>query len=306
MTFLLPIGLIALLALPLIALLHLIQRRRDRVRVPSLEIWRDLQRERAQRRPRRLPLTLLLLLHLFLAALLGLALGQPLLEALQEEATHTAIVIDTSTSMAATDESPDRLTAAVSEARRVIGSLRGGDSAALIELSAQPRILAQGDGADSAALLRALDRLTAAGSDGDLRAALNLAQATAPADVRSRTVILTDAALRAPESLDVAGDVEWRVFGEGADNVAIVAFAARPLRNGQHQLYARVANLGTTPIARTLWLISMESAPPASRCDSRRAARPNGAGHCPPERNAPRRHSRAATHSRSTIARRWC
>ncbi|MBV9792157.1 MAG: hypothetical protein JOZ51_28485, partial [Chloroflexi bacterium] len=52
----------------------------------------------------------------------------------------------------------------------------------------------------------------------------------------------------------IAGDVSWETFGSSADNVAIVAFAARPLRNNQQQLYARVANLGQQPIARTLYL----------------------------------------------------
>jgi Ca-activated chloride channel family protein len=254
MTFLLPIGLLALLTLPLIALLHLIQQRRQRQRVPSLQIWRDLQRQTIQQRPRRLPLTLLLLLHLLLALFLAIALGQPLLATIRGQATHTVIVLDTSTSMAATDESTNRLEAAKAEARRLIQNPARGDSAALIELNGQPRIVGQSIGNDTSALLHQLDRMAAGGPDGDLGRALNLAQATAQPNAALQVVVLTDAALRAAATPTIAGEVRWRVFGGDGNNVAIVAFAARPLRNGQQQLYARVVNLGTQPIARTLYL----------------------------------------------------
>ncbi len=254
MTFLLPLGLFALLTLPIIVLLHLIRQRRNRVRVPSLQIWRDLQLTTAQRKPRRLPLTLLLLLQLLLAGLLAVALAQPLIEIVRRVPEHTAIVLDTSTSMSAVDEAPDRLGAARLEARSIIDGLRSDDSVALIELGARPAVLARGQGRDTIAVSRELDRVVAGGRDGDLHAALDLAQATARPGAGLRVVVLTDGALDAATPPPVAGEVEWRVFGDNADNVAIVAFAARPLRDGRQQLYARVANLGSTPIARTLHL----------------------------------------------------
>src|SRR5919198_2765146 len=102
MTFLIPIGLLALLSLPIIIVLHLLRERRRRVTVPSLLHWLDVPRRREGERIRRLPLTLLLLLHLLIAGLLGLALGQPQLTgAPNNAARQTAIVLDTSTSMAA-------------------------------------------------------------------------------------------------------------------------------------------------------------------------------------------------------------
>ncbi len=254
MTFLLPIGLLALLTLPLIVLLHLIQRRRVRQRVPSLELWRSLQSTTTERRPRRLPLTLLLLLHLLLAALLAVALAQPLLRIALGHATHLAIIVDTSTSMAATDGQPNRLDDAKRAAHDLLGELQRGDRATLIELGEEPVVLAQADGPDTAVLLQQLDGLAAGGPDGDLDRALALAQSTAQPRMATRVVVLTDLALQATTTQPVAGQVEWRTFGGEADNTAIVAFEARPLRSGEHQLYARVANYGTAPIARTLQL----------------------------------------------------
>src|SRR5436190_12296422 len=105
MTFLLPLGLLALLTLPVILLLHMLRERRRRVAVPSLLHWQNLPRKREGERIRRLPLTLLLLLHLLVAALIGLALGRPQLAgALGGGARQTVIVLDTSTSMATRED----------------------------------------------------------------------------------------------------------------------------------------------------------------------------------------------------------
>src|ERR671926_1699852 len=102
MTFLIPLGLLALLSLPLIIILHLLRERRRRVAVPSLLHWLNIPRRPEGERIRRLPLTLLLLLHLLIAGLLGLALGRPQLPGTPSgTARQTAIVLDTSTSMAA-------------------------------------------------------------------------------------------------------------------------------------------------------------------------------------------------------------
>src|SRR4051794_32560460 len=101
MTFLLPLGLLALLTVPLIVLLHLIRQRKRRVTVPSVLHWLNVPQTRSGERFQRLPLTLLLLLHLIVAALLGLALGRPQISsALSGRVQQIAVVLDTSTSMA--------------------------------------------------------------------------------------------------------------------------------------------------------------------------------------------------------------
>src|SRR5215208_5705787 len=128
MTFLLPLGLLALLTLPVILLLHLLRERRRRVAVPSLLHWQNLPRRPEGERIRRLPLTLLLLLHLLVAGLLGVALGQPQLAgAPNNAARQTAIVIDTSTSMAAGAGTTTRFAQAQTRARVLLRELRPGD-----------------------------------------------------------------------------------------------------------------------------------------------------------------------------------
>src|SRR3954466_549167 len=133
MTFLVPLGLLALLTIPIILLLHLLRERRRRVAVPSLLHWQNLPRKHEGERIRRLPLTLLLLLHLLVAALIGLALGRPQLAgALGGTARQTAIVVDISTSMAASDGATTRFAAARERARAALSGLGSGDRATLI------------------------------------------------------------------------------------------------------------------------------------------------------------------------------
>src|SRR4051812_37933405 len=101
MSLLFPLGLLALLLLPIIVVLHLLRERQRRGAGPSLMHWQFVPRRPAGERIRRLPLTLLLLLHLLVAGLLGLALARPQLAGALGGARQVAIVLDTSTSMAA-------------------------------------------------------------------------------------------------------------------------------------------------------------------------------------------------------------
>src|SRR5215475_9620451 len=118
MTFLLPVGLLALLTIPIIIILHLLRERRRRVAVPSLLHWQNLLYRPEGEHIRRLPLTLLLLLHVLVAGLLGLALAQPQLAGtLGGGPRQLAIVIDTTTSMAARNGATTRFAQAQERAR---------------------------------------------------------------------------------------------------------------------------------------------------------------------------------------------
>jgi hypothetical protein len=265
-TWLAPLGLLGLLALPVILLLHLVRQRRRAVRVPSLELW-TMAAAPVQRKPRRLPLTLLLLLHLLVALLLALSLGRPLLPGGAFAPTNTIILLDTSTSMAATDGgltgATTRFEAAQAAARQLLGAARKGDRIGVVTLGTTPRLLGRGGPEAADSLIGAVAELRPAGADGDLLAAINLASAAAePEDgvaLPARYVVLTDPAYGAQgaptQPITATGDLDWRVFGGPADNAAIVALAARPLRDGGQQLYARVANFGTGPAVRTLQVL---------------------------------------------------
>jgi Ca-activated chloride channel homolog len=260
MSFLAPLGLLALLALPLIVILHMLRERRRRVVVPSLLHWQQLPQRQTARRRRRPPLSLLLLLHLLAAALLALALAQPQWQlALFGGEGHTVVVIDTSTSMAAPAAgfAGTRLDAARERTRSLLNGMDAQETLTLIATSPHPQLIESVGPASTARLLPALDALRAAGTGSDFEGALTLAETVLQGRPGARIVLLSDAAL--PQSqLDrlaarpAAVPIEWFNLGNALENRALISFAARPRGTATPtQVYARVANYGEQPV-RTL------------------------------------------------------
>ncbi|MCS6881854.1 MAG: VWA domain-containing protein [Oscillochloridaceae bacterium] len=250
MSLLAPLGLLALLTLPVIVILHMLRERRRRVIVPSLLLWQLLPQSHAARQRRRLSITLLLLLHLLVAALLALALARPQWDGIGFGGQrHLALVIDTSLSMAAPAPGAggSRLDAARIRARSLLAA-SGASSATLIAAGPQAQVI-DGDAGNGARLVAALARLQPAGVGSDVAGALTLAEASLRGRPNPQIIVLTDAALPA-----LAGElatraatvpIRWETVGGELDNRAIVAFAARPRSGtGPVQVYARVANYG--------------------------------------------------------------
>jgi hypothetical protein len=259
MTFLYPLGLLALIALPIILILHLLNEQRRRARVPSLLLWQSVPRRFEGERSRRLPLTLLLLLHLLAATLIALALGRPQIPGAETaEARHTAILIDTSTSMAADDGGASRFERAIARARELVRALGPGDRATLVAAGPQPSIVASGGAGDAAVLAAALGQLRPGGTSTDLDAALTLAEAALDPQLARRLVVITDGALPEQAPRAVAAPLEWLQVGGERPNRAVVAFAARPW-GGRVQVYARIANFGGESFAGSVRLFAADT-----------------------------------------------
>ncbi|NJM06171.1 VWA domain-containing protein [Candidatus Gracilibacteria bacterium] len=173
MSFLAPLGLLALVSLPIILLLHLMRERRRRVVVPSLLIWQLLPQRQDSQRRRRLPVTLLLLLQLLAAALLAFALAQPAwIAQLFVGEQHIAVIVDTSTSMAATVGGQSRLDAARARVRGLVGELGPGDTLTLVTAGPQPALIGTANQEQAASLLAALNTQRATGTGSDMPGAL--------------------------------------------------------------------------------------------------------------------------------------
>ena len=258
MTLLWPIGLLALLALPLIIVLHLLRERRRRVVVPSLLHWQNLPQRQTAQRSRRLPLTLLLLIQLLAAALIALALARPQLGNFFGSTRQLAIVLDTSTSMAAREGSRTRFAQAQSRARTALNSLGSGDRAILVAAGTTARVLATGTGADIPALLATLDTVQPGGTGTDFTGAFTLAQAAFAGQARREILVLTDngpSTTAVPAS--VAAALSWQQLGTAQPNRAIVVLAARAW-GAQVQVYARLANYAPTPFSARIALYADE------------------------------------------------
>ena len=274
MSVLVPLGLAALVALPIVVLLHM-RHTTPLVRpVPTLRFWLAAEPERTERtRFMRPPLSLLLLLHLAIAALLAAALVRPVatgawaaLGALRTEPQHLILLLDGSTSMVATDTPSGR--SRYEEARAAAGerlaTLREGDVATLMLLGTRTATFGATDAASLRALRDRMGRLDPPGGRADLDAAIALARDLRLPDLEDRVVVLSDGAvaadpgtvadLGAPVDLALVGGA---VTGQAADNVAVVDLSARatPSNPDLLELYARVVNFGASEVAAPVVLI---------------------------------------------------
>ncbi|NJP07630.1 MAG: VWA domain-containing protein [Chloroflexaceae bacterium] len=249
-----PLGLAALISIPIIVFLHLRRERLPRVMVPSLLLWQNLPRPRQGQNNRRLPISLLLLLHLLAALLIALALTHPQwLGVFATGEQHRALLIDTSTSMAAESGfAQTRLDQARDYARNLINTMGEQDTFALVEVGTQARLLAAGGRQHQATLLAALDELQAGGTGSDIANGMILGQVALETirDTEStgeqKMVVITD--LERPVNSTLPPEqVDWmRIEGQPA-NRAIIALEARSRSadaSAGYTVFARVANYG--------------------------------------------------------------
>ena len=234
-----PLGLIALLGVPIVVALHLFRRRFEPQRVSALFLWQSGRPTAAAgRRRERLTTSPSFWSELLLALLLGLAFAGPRgCGALS--ARHLVVVLDGSASMAAGDEQQPSAAALVrEELRRAIDSLPTGSRVTLVESGPTPRIIAGPATFPAEALERLLEFTPRAGRH-DLGSAAALALELAGGDA---VTLYTDRLV--PDALPE--EVGIVALGSPRENLAIVRatrLAAQDGAPGEDEVLATVANL---------------------------------------------------------------
>ena len=265
-----PLGLAALIGIPLVVLLHMRRTTPRELPVPTLRFWLMAVREEAERtRWRRPPITPLLLLHLLIVAALGFGLTRPATSevfaglAARSELRHTILLIDGSTSMAATDAADGtRFTAAKDAAVAELDDLREGDVASVLLLGTSLTTFAASDAGGFARLREQLAGLDQPGGRADLDAALDLVHDLLLPGLENSVVLITDGALAVDPGVvaDLGAPIRLvQVGGEGGAqpaNIAITELAARaaPDNPNQRQLYVRIANFGPAEVTAPVLL----------------------------------------------------
>ncbi|MCS6836395.1 MAG: BatA and WFA domain-containing protein [Anaerolineae bacterium] len=255
MSLLAPLALLGgLLALPIIALYFLRQRRRP-LPVSSLLLWqRALEDRAANAWWQRFQRHLLLWAQLVALASIVLALARPALPQASAVSGRSVFLIDVSASMGARQGSTTRWQSALDEARRLLSTLDmgAGDEALLVAVDDQARPLTARS-ADLALLNAALDAASAqtplrpAAQDA-WQSAFSLVQAEAQgASAAFRWFILSDGGL--PDELALPANLpapQFITIGQDAPNLAISALALRP-QGQQVRAFLRVVNEGPLP-----------------------------------------------------------
>jgi hypothetical protein len=259
------LGVIFAIGAGVVTLLYLLRMRRRQVVVPFAALWEQVTRESETRRLwRKLRRLVSWLIQLLLLALVCLALGDPRPEVWLRDPATTAIVIDTSASMAAVadEQGNTRLELALERARAEVEALGPVDRALIITAGSEVSVPAPITG-DAGTLLRALDEGVRVGpGEADLARALLLARNALEGRSTPRILVLTDGALdvaggaalqRCAALSEREGEAACEVLPIGVDhevgNVAITAFAARryPSNRDKVEVLVEVQNLGKQP-----------------------------------------------------------
>lgn len=269
--FLLPIGLVALAAIPAVIIFHMRHSTPESRPVPTLRFWLAAQEEQTDRtRFRRPPLTLLLLLHVLIVAAVAFALTRPVTAdawaelGLRTEPKHVIVLLDGSSSMGATDtpSGRTRFEEARDFALERVDDLREGDVATILVLGTRVTSFEASDTSQFPQLRARIAGLNPPGGRADLNAAFDLAKDLLLPRLEDQVVLLTDGALTiAPESAAaLAAPVELVTVGStgvglASGNAAITEIAARAAPGGeQQQLLVQLANFSTEPITAPLVL----------------------------------------------------
>ena len=265
LSLLAPLGLLALIGVPLVVLFHMRNTTPRVLSVPTLRFWREAQIEENETvRFRRPPLSLLLALHLALVALIALALARPISSSAlgglggRTMPRHLILLLDGSTSMAAAVDplgpaGRTRFDLARQEALDELDDLHEGDVATVLVLGTHTTTLEATDGAGLHALRERIRALPLPGGRADLNGALRLCQDLLLPGMTDTIVLVSDGADGADPNLvsRIGAPVELRAVGQDAPsgNVAITDLVARgsPDNPGQQQLYVRVVNFSDTP-----------------------------------------------------------
>ncbi len=258
MIFLNPLGLLALLAIPIILGLHFFRQQKKSRRVGGLHLW-DFARiaTPAGRRFERLRNSLPLLYQLLAALLVALLLAG-LDFPIKNSARHFSIIIDDSVSMQA------RVDGSVA-ARRAVDELtewaQPGDRFTVVAASNRPVVLA-GPSANKAELVRALAKWSPRSTAANLDEAVNIAAKFGAKN--SRILLVTDN----PES---AKHLKYSVtiwgVGRAAPNNGIIFADRFRVSDDAEKIVATVQRFGGGAAQETLTVYHGEQALTSTKID---------------------------------------
>ena len=268
MIILAPLALLGLVALPVIYALYMREDAPDTLPVPTLRFWSEATSDQGRHfRLRRPPLTWLMAAQMLIVLVLVGALARPLLNVgfLRPSggARQLFVVIDGSTSMGATDIAPSRFEKAKQRAASLVGGLAIDETATVMVLGSEVRMLGASDGVEQLTLKDTLRDLSLPGGHADFQDALGVLKPLLNPQQRNEVVVITDGgllgtgALSPDDKLPASVRVENVTQGEPAAataNVAITQASSRASQRNadEEEFFTRIANYADTPATVTL------------------------------------------------------
>ncbi len=207
---------------------YFLKLKRPRMEIPSLALWRSVLNDQRVNSPfQRFKRNFLLLLQILLLVCLVLAAMQPYMPTGADRGEHLPILIDTSASMAAIDETGEsRLAAAKRDVRKLVDDLLPNQKLCLIAVSSTARKLT--DFTDNQRVLRdALDQLKVSQVASRLEDALRMTQAMSRTVAIEKVVLYTDGNVPAQIDFELPFQLNYQKLPPAGRNIGITALNAR-------------------------------------------------------------------------------
>lgn len=245
--------------LPLIVLLYFLKLKRDKYVFPSTMLWQHILEDMRVNSPfQKLKSNLLLFFQLLLVLLLVVALARPYLAGENKGARKIVLLLDNSASMKAIDEASTRMEKAKALALTLAQDLVEGDSMMVISF-AENAIIAQPFTGLKSLLKERIQAIVPYDEESKIGDAFVLAQTMLQKVSAPLLYVITDGAIQdldkilaSYENKALAQTKElvvpkFMLVGTKAGNVAILGFDIRSDKEGQHEAFVRLQNLGDKP-----------------------------------------------------------
>ena len=270
LSLLAPLGLAALVAVPIIVLLYMRTTTPTDRRVPSTRFWLGAQTTPTENRRFRLPpITPLFILHLLIAALIAFALAEPASAHIlsrfgsRTQPKHLILIVDGSTSMqAAVDKlgvaGRTRFDLARNDVHGRLSGLGNGDVVSVLILGTHTTTYEASGAVEIDRLRGQLDHLKPPGGRADFNAALRLCRDLLLPGLHDEIVVITDGAISVDPALvdEIGAPIELKLItgNVSSNNLAITEINARGSTTipGRQDLFIRVANFGDQSMTTTV------------------------------------------------------
>lgn len=248
MNFLAPFAFVFAASIPVVIVFYLLKRKRVVKLVSSTLLWQKFLSETQASAPfQKLRKNWLLILQIILLTVAVLALSRPFFATKAKPAELRVVILDTSASMQATDESPSRFEKARAEALKWVDGLRGSDQMVVLQAGANTEVK-QSATSEKAALRRALQACVCSDGPTRLVPALRMAESLVRDQRNAEIHLFSDGAVpELSEFENKALPLVYHRVGKASENLGIIALDVRsnPENAKERAIYASVANYST-------------------------------------------------------------
>ncbi len=221
---------------------HILRSRRVEVQVSSTIGWEHVDRPVAAARPwQRLRSSLPLILQVLVVILTALALAGPAIDSGRVSARHLVVILDTSSSMGATDGSPNRL----ADAKRVTEGLAGdlGEGAVVTVIAAGAPAHVAVNSVPASAVGSALEGVRLSEGPFDAQAASSLALGLDSAEKSVAYALVSDGGLDGAAVRLLPPGTKYHRVGKRSQNLGITNVVSGGAGDQMH-LQVTVTNAG--------------------------------------------------------------